>query len=94
MKLATCGLVTGVEAVDVLGALVSALVGNVPVVIGDEVGVVSVPGAGDMVHTGHSVTNHINPFKQIGLSGPNESEELIFEELRAFRGYFSPPMRL
>ena len=70
MKLVTCGLVTAVEAVGVLGALVSAFVGNVPVVDGDEVGVVSVSVAGDMVHTGHSVTDRTEwIFRPLSIGG-------------------------
>ena len=56
MKFATEGLVVVEEAVDVLGAFVSALVGNVLVV--DEVGVISGPCVGFTFHTGQSVTDH------------------------------------
>ena len=55
MKFATEGLVVVEEAVDVLGAFVSALVGNVLVV---EVGVISGPCVGFTFHTGQSVTDH------------------------------------
>ena len=65
MKFATEGLVVVVEAVDVPGAFVSALVGKVLAVDGDGVGVISGPCVGFTFHTGQSVTDQfLNSYKQ------------------------------